>query len=101
MKTSQDLSLNASSLERLIQEKSYLIYRRFKPFVRNPILKYSYYKLFLTQAYQKAENFTQLCRSDAHRRQCISEYDRFLDNYHCAVDRFPHFLIDIKNNNHF
>lgn len=99
LKTFQDLPLNTSNLEPLIQEKSRLIYRRFKPFVENRLLKYSYYKFFLVQAFHATENFTQLCQSDAYRALCISEYDRFLDNYHCAVDQFPHFLIDIKNNN--
>ncbi len=99
LKTSQDLNLNTSSLGPLIHEKSRLIYRRFKPFIENRLLKYSYYKLFLTQAYS-AKNVTQLCQSDPYHKRCISEYTRFMDSYDCAVDKFPDFLIAIKNNNH-
>lgn len=99
LKTSQDLSFNTSSLEPLIEEKSRLIYRRFKPFVENSLLKYSYYKFFLTPTYH-SDNVTQLCQSNPYRRQCISEFVRFIDSYDCAVDQFPDFLIAIKNNKH-
>lgn len=99
LQTSQDLNVNTSALVYSIQQKSRFIYRKFKPFVENKLLKYSYYKFFLAQAYHSTENLTQLCQTPAYRKRCISEYDRFIDNYHCGTDQFPSFLIDIKHNN--
>lgn len=99
LQTSQDPNINISALQHSIQQKSRFIYRRFAPFVENRLLKYSYYKLFLTQAYQSSKNLTQLCQSDAYRKHCISKYNRFIDTYHCATNQFPSFLIEFKHNN--
>lgn len=99
LQTSHDRNLTLSALENSIHQKSRFIYRRFKPFVEDKLLKYSYYKLFLAQVYQSTKNLAQLCQSHAYRKQCISEYDRFIDIYHCATGQFPSFLIEFQHNN--
>jgi hypothetical protein len=91
--------LNQARIELSIQRQRRLIYNQFKPYVERDLLKNSVYKFFLTQSYKDSENLTLLCKSNAYRSQCLSDYRRFSDAYRCRSGQRPDFLIDIQHNN--
>lgn len=91
--------LNQPRVGAAIWRLSRLIYNQFKPFVEKDLLKFIFYKFFLTQSYKNSEHLAQLCGSPIYRRRCISDYVRFRNNHSCQIEQLPNFLIDIHANN--
>lgn len=90
---------NLTMINQSIQDGREHIFNLFEPYVEKNFLKFIVYKLYLTQRYPDSANLSELCDSENYQAQCTSDYIRYNDNYHCAIDRFPNFSIDIKSNN--